>query len=121
VLSGLAMEIAGSSRPCSGAEHLISHAIDRLYPGTAQHGEQVAFGSLVTTRLHGRDWRVLRQLMEAAGMSEAVTGFSLSRQEVIAAVLAAPSTRPGRYTVLDEIQLDEQTLGPVVDELRSSD
>ena len=49
VLSGLAMEIAGSSRPCSGSEHLVSHAIDRLYPGTAQHGEQVALGSL---RLH---------------------------------------------------------------------
>ena len=28
VLSGLAMEIAGSSRPCSGSEHLISHALD---------------------------------------------------------------------------------------------
>ena len=50
------MEIAGSSRPCSGAEHLISHALDDLRPGTAHHGEQVAFGALVTTRLQGEDW-----------------------------------------------------------------
>ena len=63
VLSGLAMEIAGSSRPCSGAEHLISHALDALHPGTAQHGEQVAFGALVATRLQGGDWGALRAFM----------------------------------------------------------
>ena len=33
VLSGLAMVAAGSSRPCSGADHEILHAIDHLYPG----------------------------------------------------------------------------------------
>ena len=38
VLSGVAMAVAGSSRPCSGACHQISHAIDALYPGTATHG-----------------------------------------------------------------------------------
>ncbi len=119
VLSGLAMEIAGSSRPCSGAEHLISHAIDRLYPGTAQHGEQVAFGSLLTTRLHEGDWRSLRDFMLAAGMQEAVAGFSLSRAQIIAAVLAAPSTRPGRYTVLDEVELPEDVLSEVLEELLS--
>ena len=31
VLSGIAMEIAGSSRPASGSEHLISHALDHLF------------------------------------------------------------------------------------------
>ena len=46
VLSGLAMAVAGSSRPCSGACHEISHAIDALYPERASHGEQVAVGAL---------------------------------------------------------------------------
>ena len=32
VLSGIAMEITGSSRPASGAEHNFSHAFDMLYP-----------------------------------------------------------------------------------------
>ena len=63
------MEIAGSSRPCSGAEHLISHALDALHPGTAQHGEQVAFGALVATRLQGGDWGALREFMLSAGMA----------------------------------------------------
>jgi glycerol-1-phosphate dehydrogenase [NAD(P)+] len=103
VLSGLAMEIAGSSRPCSGSEHLISHAIDRLYPGTAAHGEQVAFGALLCTRFQGEDWRALEGLLRDAGMERAASGFDLSKDRIVAAIEAAPETRPGRYTVLDEI------------------
>ena len=102
VLSGLAMEVAGSSRPCSGAEHLISHALDALRPGTAQHGEQVAFGTLVAMHLQGGDWRSLRGFMLAAGMSSAVCGFGLGEEDLVAVVRAAPSMRPDRYTVLSE-------------------
>ena len=80
MLSGLAMEIAGSSRPCSGSEHLISHAIDQLYPGTARHGEQVAFGALLCSRFQGEDWPALKRLMASAGMERAVSGFGLSEE-----------------------------------------
>jgi glycerol-1-phosphate dehydrogenase [NAD(P)+] len=114
VLSGLAMEIAGSSRPCSGSEHLISHAIDRLYPGTARHGEQVAFGAVLCSRFQGEDWQALRELLANAGMQSATTGFGLSEAQVVAAVQAAPATRPGRYTVLDEIDLSDFGLAPMV-------
>jgi glycerol-1-phosphate dehydrogenase [NAD(P)+] len=117
VLSGLAMEISGSSRPCSGSEHLISHAIDRLYPGTARHGEQVAFGTLLASRLQGEDWQALRGFMVDAGMERAVRGFGLSKGEIVAAVRTAPATRPGRYTVLDEVELTDGFLGPVVGEV----
>jgi len=102
VLSGLAMEIAGSSRPCSGAEHLISHALDALRPGTAQHGEQVALGTLVATHLQGGDWRSLREFMLAAGLSAAAAGFGLAEEDLVAVVRAAPSMRFDRYTILSE-------------------
>jgi len=39
ILSGMAMAVAGSSRPASGGEHEIMHAINKLYPGTGSHGE----------------------------------------------------------------------------------
>jgi glycerol-1-phosphate dehydrogenase [NAD(P)+] len=40
VLSGLAMAAAGTSRPCSGAEHLVSHSLDRILGARAgPHGE----------------------------------------------------------------------------------
>jgi len=114
VLSGLAMEIAGSSRPCSGAEHLISHALDALHPGTAQHGEQVAFGTLVATHLQGGDWQVLREFMVSAGMGDAAAGFGLPADELVAAVLAAPSMRPDRYTVLSEPASTDDAVGTAV-------
>ena len=100
------MEIAGSSRPCSGAEHLISHALDALHPGTAQHGEQVACGALIATRLQGRDWRGLRSFMRAAGLEDAARGFGLSAAEVAEVVRAAPSMRPERHTILSEPGVD---------------
>jgi glycerol-1-phosphate dehydrogenase [NAD(P)+] len=117
VLSGLAMEIAGSSRPCSGSEHLISHSIDRLHPGTARHGEQVAFGTVLCTRFQGGDWEAVRELMMNAGMEQAARGIGLSDEQVVAAVKAAPATRPGRYTVLDEIDLTDANLVPMVREV----
>ena len=38
------MIAAGTSRPASGGEHEISHAIDEIFGGRALHGAQVAFG-----------------------------------------------------------------------------
>ena len=55
VLSGLAMATAGSSRPCSGGEHEIVHAIDHFYPGTSSHGMLVGVAMLFTTFLRGED------------------------------------------------------------------
>lgn len=101
VLSGLAMEIAGTSRPCSGAEHLISHALDVLEPGTAPHGEQVAFGTLVATALQGGDVEALRVQLSAVGMRSALTGFDLGAARLAEVVAYGPATRPGRFTVLD--------------------
>jgi len=42
VVSGVAMVLAGNSRPSSGAEHLISHALDR-FPIHDLHGLQVGW------------------------------------------------------------------------------
>src|SRR6266571_7459847 len=44
VSSGVAMSIAGSSRPASGSEHKFSHALDRLAKKPALHGEQCGVG-----------------------------------------------------------------------------
>jgi glycerol-1-phosphate dehydrogenase [NAD(P)+] len=119
VLSGLAMEVAGSSRPCSGAEHLISHALDARRPGTAQHGEQVAFGTLVATRLQGGDWRSLREFMLAAGMSAAASGFGLAEEDLVAVVRAAPAMRPDRYTILSDPAATPAAVAAAVQDVRS--
>jgi glycerol-1-phosphate dehydrogenase [NAD(P)+] len=106
VLSGLAMTAAGSSRPCSGACHEISHAIDALHPGKAPHGEQVAVGALFASFL--REDERLEELDEALRRHDVARlpgDLGLSEEEFGAAVARAPSTRPGRFTVLEHLDL----------------
>ncbi|MEE9563807.1 MAG: iron-containing alcohol dehydrogenase, partial [Nitrosopumilaceae archaeon] len=45
ISAGVASCIAGSSRPCSGAEHLFSHALDKIVPGVGLHGEKCGIGA----------------------------------------------------------------------------
>jgi len=109
VLSGLAMATAGSSRPCSGGEHEIIHAIDQLYPGACTHGELAGATSLFACFLRG-DERIAREIDTCLcrhGLPRLPADFGLSAEQFTAAVLRAPMTRPDRYTVLEDLQLDE--------------
>jgi glycerol-1-phosphate dehydrogenase [NAD(P)+] len=111
VLSGLAMATAGSSRPCSGACHEISHAIDALFPGRASHGEQVAVGALFASFL--REDPILKPLHEAFrrhGVARRPDDLGLAEDEFVAAVADAPSTRPDRFTVLEHLGLDKDEI-----------
>lgn len=108
VLSGLAMAVAGSSRPCSGACHEISHAIDALYPGRATHGQQVAVGSLFASFLR-KDLAVdaLDAALRRHGVPRLPRDIGLADEEFAKAVALAPSTRPDRYTILEHLDMDE--------------
>lgn len=115
VMSGLAMEIAGSSRPCSGAEHLISHALDELLgPAARSHGEQVALGTLIAARLGNHDVDAFQRLFVRIGLPTTVVGWGVPLDVLVAAVQRAPSTRPGRRTVLDRIDLSTESIEAVV-------
>lgn len=104
LMSGLAMAIAGTSRPCSGAEHLISHALDDLLRGgAAMHGEQVALGSLVSATAHGQLRDDLRRCYERLGVPYTPESLGLDRSAVEEALVRAPSMRADRYTVLSEL------------------
>jgi glycerol-1-phosphate dehydrogenase [NAD(P)+] len=107
VLSGLAMAAAGSSRPCSGACHEISHAIDELYPERSTHGEQVAVGALFATYLREDEvFGTLEAALRRHGVARFPSDLGLADDEFCAAVGHAPSTRPDRYTILEHLDLD---------------
>ncbi|WP_455360212.1 iron-containing alcohol dehydrogenase family protein [Streptomyces sp. SYSU K21746] len=108
VLSGIAMSISGDSRPSSGACHEISHAFDLLYPKrAASHGEQVGLGAAFAMHLRGSHEQsglfvdVLRRHSLPVRPEE--IGFSVD--EFVAAVEYAPQTRPGRFTILEHLNL----------------
>jgi len=111
VLSGLAMAVAGSSRPCSGACHEISHAIDALYPGNATHGEQVAVGALFASFLRGDEGvSELDSAFRRHGLPRLPRDLGLTNEQFVAAVARAPSTRPDRYTILEYLELNEEEI-----------
>jgi glycerol-1-phosphate dehydrogenase [NAD(P)+] len=104
VLSGLAMAAAGTSRPCSGSDHLVSHALDaQLGPRAALHGEQVALGVLIAAAAHDSPLLpVLQQTFERLGVAACPEDLGLSGEQIVDAVIAAPSLRPDRWTILSE-------------------
>jgi glycerol-1-phosphate dehydrogenase [NAD(P)+] len=110
VLSGLAMATAGSSRPCSGGDHEILHAIDHLFPGTARHGELAGVATLFTAYLRGdeRMAAAVDACLTHHGLPRLPADLGLSEAQFVQAVLHAPGTRPDRFTILEHLALDER-------------
>jgi glycerol-1-phosphate dehydrogenase [NAD(P)+] len=107
VLSGMAMIYAGTSRPASGAEHEISHAIDQSFGGRALHGAQVAFGCIVSVALYGDDTGSFRARLRALGLPDHPEKLGIGEDDMVKLLLAAPDTRPGRFTILEDANMDE--------------
>ncbi len=103
ICSGFAMNICGSSRPCSGSEHNFSHALDKL-GSNAMHGEQCALGTIIMTYLQGRDWERTRDIIKRAGLPTTAKEIGIEKQLIIDALLMSRDIR-NRYTVLNEIEL----------------
>ncbi|WP_227375632.1 NAD(P)-dependent glycerol-1-phosphate dehydrogenase [Haladaptatus halobius] len=99
VSSGVAMSIADSSRPASGAEHLFSHKLDRIAPGAALHGHQVGVGSIVMEYLHGGDWRGIRDALATLGAPTTADELGVDAETVVEALTTAHEIRD-RYTIL---------------------
>lgn len=101
VMSGVAMEVAGSSRPASGSEHLISHAYEQLAPAPSLHGLQVGVATLATTWLQDNPAHAtVRRVFEETGFAAYVGDNRLDRAAFVEAVGRAPSVKPDHYTVL---------------------
>jgi glycerol-1-phosphate dehydrogenase [NAD(P)+] len=79
VMSGVSMEVSGSSRPASGSEHLISHAYEKVAPRPSTHGVQVGVASIGTMWLQENP---------------------LDRAAFVEAIRLAPSIKEGYYTIL---------------------
>lgn len=98
LLSGIAMEIAGSSRPAS--EHLISHALDRVSSRPRLHGLQVGVASYLVSLLKGENTKVIAELLEATGFWETIVADPFSLSEWREALRLAPTLKENFYTIL---------------------
>lgn len=103
ISSGFAMNIYGSSRPCSGSEHNFSHSLEKL-GSKALHGEQVALGTLVSVFLQKGDWLKIRAIMEKLGLPTNAKQLGIESDTAIEALLLAPKIRD-RYTILNKYDI----------------
>jgi glycerol-1-phosphate dehydrogenase [NAD(P)+] len=101
VMSGVAMEISGSSRPASGSEHLISHAYDALCPTPTLHGLQVGVAAYAVAWLQQSPYLpTMARALEKCGFFDYMRENPLSRPHFIEAIRQALTVKPGYYTVL---------------------
>jgi glycerol-1-phosphate dehydrogenase [NAD(P)+] len=109
ISSGVAMSIAGSSRPGSGSEHKFSHALDLIAPNGALHGEQCGLGTIMMMSLHGGDWKTIRDALKKIGAPTTAAELGLDDDIIIEALLKAGEIRPHRYTILEHKPLDKES------------
>ena len=109
ISSGVAAGIAGSSRPCSGSEHLFSHAMDIVAPGKGLHGEKCGMGTIMMAKLHGLDYDQIKSALTTIGCPVTASEIGATNDEIVKALILARSIRKERYTILEEAKLTEET------------
>ncbi|MFH1013236.1 MAG: NAD(P)-dependent glycerol-1-phosphate dehydrogenase [Thermoplasmatota archaeon] len=116
IVSGVAMSVAGNTRPASGAEHMFSHMLDHLGPGIMLkgsrkqqplHGEQCGIGAIMMMYLHGGDWQLIRDTLQKIGAPTTSESLGVSKKKIIEALVRSTEIRPDRYTILGENGLTE--------------
>lgn len=117
ILSGMAMAVAGSSRPGSGSEHEIMHAVNQLYPGAGSHGELAGVGAVFCTYLRGDTEQagLISDCLARHALPRTPAELGMSDADFTAAVRYAPETRPGRYTILERLALSEAEIAERVE------
>ncbi len=104
IKSGIAMRITKNSRPASGAEHLISHALDKILEKPRRHGIQCGFATIFTLNIHNyNDLESIITLYKGINFPVKFGEIGFNKNEFLKAVEYAPKTRPERYTILNEI------------------
>jgi glycerol-1-phosphate dehydrogenase [NAD(P)+] len=105
---GVAMSIAGSSRPCSGSEHLFSHAIDIINSNHAMHGEQCGVGSILTAYLYRTNWQRIKSTLKQIGAPTTAAELGVKDSDIVKALELAAKIRPERYTILHRLNLNRE-------------
>ncbi|MEM0490146.1 MAG: NAD(P)-dependent glycerol-1-phosphate dehydrogenase [Ignisphaera sp.] len=114
ISSGIAMAIAGSTRPASGSEHMIAHAIDIVANYPALHGEEVGIGTIISLYLHGRNWKKIRSVLRKIGAPTTARELGVSLDKIVEALSIAHTIRPERYTILGEKGISKEAAERIV-------
>jgi len=109
ISSGMAISIAGTSRPASGSEHKFSHALDKVAPKPALHGEQCGLGTIMMMYLHGGDWKYIRDTLKKVKAPITAYELGIEPEYIINALTIAHTIRKERYTILGDRGLTQES------------
>lgn len=101
-MSGIANEIAGSSAPTSGSEHLISHALDKMLEQPQLHGIQVGIATYLMSVVQDHRYKRVNTIFTQTGFWNFVKTLGMRRVDFEQAIDLAPSIKPFRHTYLHE-------------------
>lgn len=118
VLSGVAMDFAGSSRPVSGSEHLFSHALDYFSQKQNLHGIQVALGTVACLKLIGKDCNDVIKYLNRFEVDINPEHLGIDEDTFVYCMQNATTMRNNRYTYLHEIDLSKDRLKGLYRELK---
>jgi glycerol-1-phosphate dehydrogenase [NAD(P)+] len=114
VMGGLAMEIAGSSRPCSGSEHLFAHAVEEYYPDVKiSHGLAVALGSIPACIFQGQSPQGLLDFFRTYKLDINPESYGITMDMFADIWEKARTVRTGRITILDDVKPDRAQLDEI--------
>lgn len=123
VMSGLAMAVHGTSRPCSGSEHKFYHSLNKIYKKRAiPHGIQVAIGMVYAEYLRKADYLKYIKLFKSLGIpvssGQIAKAYGLKKDKLVEALAKSVYVRKGeRYTIFENKNLNSRKARSVVNDV----
>ena len=115
-MSGIANEIAGSSAPTSGSEHLISHALDKILEVPQLQGIQVGIATYIMEKVQDHRYIRVSTVLQETGFGDYVATLHMKRSDFLKAIDMAPSIKPHRHTYLHEEKYREAAKKLVIED-----
>ena len=105
--------IYGTGRPESGSEHIFAKALEKQID--IPHGVSVSIGILLMSMLQGSYAKELGEAINKIGTLKFASELGVSRA-LIKSVLLTVKARDDRYSILNEVKLDEVSVEKLLDE-----
>lgn len=104
VTSGLSMIISGNTRGTSGAEHLISHAIDEYFPEKSTiHGIQVGWAQGIIAKRYRNDPFRINEFFHHIGLQDVFDKMVPWTEEEFESIIPYARKIRNRYTVFNKL------------------
>lgn len=104
VTSGLAMIVSGNTRGTSGAEHLISHAIDEFFPEKSTiHGIQVGWAQYIIAKRYRNDPYDIIEFFDNMGLKNTFDKMIPWTEDEFEILIPYARRIRNRYTILNAV------------------